>query len=409
MLDSIAEPVSSAGSAASTRMAAGTGGYLAHASRRAACSAALGAASVTIVGFEEGGYFSTTWGWTALALSAAAAFGVLSRGLPGLRPTGWLSPVALAGLAIWTLASQLWGVPGTEAAHEAGRAGMYLAALGAFLIVVERTTVKALLIGVLSGIVALECHAIGQRAVERGDPDPTQGTLLTGPIGYANALGILAAMGTLLALGFAWEERRAPVRAVFVMAGLTSIVALALTSSRGAVLALGVGLVVLAAARLRGGSQFLAIALAIVIVGALVAVARPSLGDRTAYWRVAASDVTRHPVLGSGAGSFDDVWYSNRPIPANVRDAHSLYLEVLAELGPIGLILVLAVLVPPLVASVRSPGAGVAPIAAAAYAAFLVHAGLDWDWEVPATTLAALACGAALLISLRRPDALSVS
>ena len=179
---------------------------------------------------------------------------------------------------------------------------MYLAALGAFLIVVERTTVKALLIGVLSGIVALECHAFGQRAVERGDPDPTQGTLLTGPIGYANALGILAAMGTLLALGFAWEERRAPVRAVFVMAGLTSIVALALTSSRGAVVALGAGLVVLAARatprriatpRDRTCDRHL---------GALVAVARPSLGDRTAYWRVAASDVTRHPVLGSGAG-----------------------------------------------------------------------------------------------------------
>ena len=147
---------------------------------------------------------------------------------------------------------------------------------------------------------------------------------------------------------------------------------------------------------------------AIVVAGGLLAIARPSLGDRPSYWRVATSDVVRHPVLGSGAGSFDDVWYANRPIAANVRDAHSLYLEVLAELGPAGLVLLLGVLAPPLVAIVRRRGTSITPIAAAAYAAFLVHAGLDWDWEIPATTLVGLACGVALLVSVRRRS-LSVS
>jgi hypothetical protein len=45
-----------------------------------------------------------------------------------------------------------------------------------------------------------------------------------------------------------------------------------------------------------------------------------------------------------------------------------------------------------------------APLAAAAfggYAAYLVHAGIDWDWEMPAVTLAALACGVALLLAAR--------
>jgi tetratricopeptide (TPR) repeat protein len=38
-----------------------------------------------------------------------------------------------------------------------------------------------------------------------------------------------------------------------------------------------------------------------------------------------------------------------------------------------------------------------APAALAVYVAFLVHASWDWDWELPAVTLVALACGASLL------------
>ena len=37
------------------------------------------------------------------------------------------------------------------------------------------------------------------------------------------------------------------------------------------------------------------------------------------------------------------------------------------------------------------------PGAAGAYAAYLVHTGVDWDWELPAVTLAGLLCGAAIL------------
>src|SRR5207302_524238 len=40
--------------------------------------------------------------------------------------------------------------------------------------------------------------------------------------------------------------------------------------------------------------------------------------------------------------------------------------------------------------------------AAGAYVAFLVHAAVDWDWQIPAVTLAALFCGGALLAVTRR-------
>jgi tetratricopeptide (TPR) repeat protein len=45
-----------------------------------------------------------------------------------------------------------------------------------------------------------------------------------------------------------------------------------------------------------------------------------------------------------------------------------------------------------------------APTAASAYAAFLVHAGIDRDWAVPAVVIAALAAASALLL-LARPRA----
>lgn len=414
MLDGISEPFATAGSAAGARAAADIGGRFTHGAWPHACSAALGAAAVTIVGFDDGGYFSDTWIWIAACFAAVAAIGVLARGLPTLHLLAWLTPISLAALGIWMLASHVWGIPGTEAGHEAARTALYLAALGAFLIVVERATVRAFVVGVLAGILALECYGLGQKAVERGDPDPTQGTLLVGPIGYANAFGILAAMAILLAIGLAWDERRAAARAIFVAATVISLAALTLTSSRGAFVALGVGLLAFTALQLKNiaaaGKRrwWLAMVVATVVAGGFLAIARPPLGDRSSYWRVATSDVVRHPVLGSGAGSFDDVWYAHRPIPTNVRDAHSLYLEVLAELGPGGLVLLLGVLAPPLVASVRRRGTSITPIAAAAYTAFLVHAGLDWDWEIPATTLVGLACGVALLVSVRRRS-LSVS
>ncbi len=68
-----------------------------------------------------------------------------------------------------------------------------------------------------------------------------------------------------------------------------------------------------------------------------------SLGDenRPHYWHVALDDAAANPVLGSGAGTFGDYWLRHRPVESFARDAHSLYVESLAELGPIGLLLAL--------------------------------------------------------------------
>jgi len=126
---------------------------------------------------------------------------------------------------------------------------------------------------------------------------------------------------------------------------------------------------------------------------------------RSELWHVAWHDYRDHPLLGSGPGTYEQYWNQHRPIQHKVRDAHNLYLEVLAELGPVGLLLLLLALGAPLVAGILARGHPLAPLALAAYGAFLVHASVDWDWEMAAVTIAALACAAALLAAADRRDA----
>lgn len=115
--------------------------------------------------------------------------------------------------------------------------------------------------------------------------------------------------------------------------------------------------------------------------------------NRADYWSVAWESYEHHPVLGRGAGTYARTWMRERPVPQPVTDAHSLYLETLAELGPLGVVVLLVALATPF-AGRRWAWAGAA---LGPYAAFLAHAVQDWDWELPAVTIAALACGAAPL------------
>ena len=126
-----------------------------------------------------------------------------------------------------------------------------------------------------------------------------------------------------------------------------------------------------------------------------------SSNGRIELWHAAWRDFAAHPAVGSGAGSYGQYWLEHRSGPATVRDAHSLYVEVLGEMGPIGLLLLLAALGAPLLAAFRGRHTPILPAAAGAYVAYLVHAGVDWDWEMVAVTLTALAIGGSMLLAAR--------
>jgi O-antigen ligase len=124
--------------------------------------------------------------------------------------------------------------------------------------------------------------------------------------------------------------------------------------------------------------------------------------NRYEYWRVAVREFGDAPLQGGGSGSFRTDWLRERPIEETVRDAHSLYFETAAELGLVGLA-ALALFLGGIVAMARrSPHAAGAIAALAVYA---IHAGLDWDWEIPALTLVALTLAARLAAADAPPAA----
>jgi hypothetical protein len=153
-------------------------------------------------------------------------------------------------------------------------------------------------------------------------------------------------------------------------------------------------------------------AIAVLLAGGLVAVAvrenrqgsRPAAtgataerfgslqSDRPDYWRVALDAFVEHPIRGVGSGGFRAEWLRERPVAETALDAHSLELETAAELGIVGLFALGAAIggVAWATVVVRRLDPRLAAGPTAGLAVWLVHATLDWDWEMPALTLVAI-------------------
>jgi hypothetical protein len=123
---------------------------------------------------------------------------------------------------------------------------------------------------------------------------------------------------------------------------------------------------------------------------------------RADLWRLAWDDAQHHPVLGAGPGTYERYFLAHQPADVGrVHDAHGLYIETLAEVGPIGLTILITALVVPLAVLRTARRHPLVPVAAGAYITYLVHTGVDWDWELPGVTLVGLLCGASILLAAR--------
>jgi hypothetical protein len=468
-------------------------------------------ALVAGVSAAAGGYFPTAWGWTALALFWVTALALLLRGAVEIGPPELVLLGALTLFGGWVWLSTTWSRSSPQSFLEGQRVLVYVAAAAAAVLLVGRRSVPHLLAGLLTAITLVSAYGLATRLFPDriGVFDPFAGYRLEAPVGYWNALGILASMGALLGLGFAargstlarralgaaalsilfpviyftysrsaWlvlgvgvlaavavDRRRlqlvtafafaaaAPALAVLIASRsdalthkITSIDAAAHDGKRFALVVLAsavvtAGLTVLVAclesrfelgrtARLAYGGALLALVMAAIVAG-IVRYGSPPTIARKAYdsfvskptggsesnlnerlfslqgsgrgqlWSVALDDFARHPLLGSGAGTYEQEWYRHRDIDLAVRDAHGLYMEQLAELGLVGIALLLTALAVPFYAVFRAPRTRLVSVAFAAYVAFVLHAAVDWDWEVPAVMLSGLLCGVALLAATR--------
>jgi O-antigen ligase len=120
---------------------------------------------------------------------------------------------------------------------------------------------------------------------------------------------------------------------------------------------------------------------------------------RYEYWRVAIGAFGRHPVDGVGAGGFSVEWLRERHDANPARNAHSLEIETLAELGLLGA-LALAAFAGGIALAARRVFAADAALATgpiAALAAYAFHTSIDWDWDIPGLTLVAVALAGLLL------------
>jgi O-antigen ligase len=362
------------------------------------------AAFIVVLSLADGGFFRWTWPWATVALVTGAAGVALLRGGEKLAPLDVAFVVGLAALSAWQALSSEWSPDPERSLDDALRGTVYVAAGAAFLVLTRAAGSRLVILGVVAGAAA----TLGYGLVEHtgGAVDPFQGDLLFEPIGYANAVGILAAIAVILALGLLGELPAAALRAALVSVVFVSIAALLLTQSRGAWLAGGVGLATAGIFQwlrpwrwaLRGWLGLVALVVVSIVVSPLLvepAKLHALLSDRAYYWPVAWHALGT-PFQGLGSGAFAQLWALERPIPVNAIDAHSLFLEVLLELGAVGLVVAVATLALPLAVAPRVAG-GWAAGATGAYTAFLVHATVDWDWEMPVVSIVGLACGAALL------------
>jgi tetratricopeptide (TPR) repeat protein len=129
--------------------------------------------------------------------------------------------------------------------------------------------------------------------------------------------------------------------------------------------------------------------------------------QRYDYWTVALDAFREQPVVGIGAGGFENRYAAEKRYAKHSRYVHDLWLRALAETGIVGLALLVGALVATLVALVRarlrSPADLHPAIAAGAAlgAAFFLQCSLDWLEEVPAL----LAAGVCLPLAVLRASA----
>jgi O-antigen ligase len=184
-----------------------------------------------------------------------------------------------------------------------------------------------------------------------------------------------------------------------------------------AALVVGVGMAV-GAAHLPSRLLVLILAAAVLAAGAVLAVGGRDTNaatvastrltiaspDRAAAARAALQLAAERPLTGTGPGRAVLTWVENNRRVTS-RYAHNEYLQVLAELGFVGLVL-LVILLASLARTIwwgrpHAPSTAIWAGAVAGLAALAIHSALDFLWHLPAIPLAG-----AVLAGLNLPTAI---
>ena len=115
---------------------------------------------------------------------------------------------------------------------------------------------------------------------------------------------------------------------------------------------------------------------------------------RWQMWSAAVDQWQQHPLVGNGAGSFAEWRARHGSLAASVKDAHSLYVETLGELGLVGLLILAPIFAIGVFVSgrrslvARDERVTMAALAAA-FGAYTVEVAFDWMWELTVVSIVA--------------------
>src|SRR5215216_3749305 len=106
---------------------------------------------------------------------------------------------------------------------------------------------------------------------------------------------------------------------------------------------------------------------------------------RWQFWTAAVDEFRSAPLQGGGAGSYEAWWAEHGSFAYYVKNAHSVYLETLGELGLVGFLLLVGALASGAAVAaqrLRARNADRTAIAGllGAFATYLIGAGTDWMW-----------------------------
>ena len=463
-----------------------------------------------------------------VALMAITLYGMLNRGLFGLER--WL-PVAISILGLlfislfianyftdvpriaWVLVglfamlvtvkglSLTWSISRADAVQELLRSSMYLAT---FVLAAASLSSRRLIGPFIDGMSLIAGAVAGYGVLQKTNPaeypaNSPDGVRVGSTLEYANTVAVVVGMGITLGLGRMTQLKNPIARGLYAALILVLGTILYFTFSRGGMLALGVGLVVLfvvgesrlqmfanlllvcgplfwlvwkaqdldtffryvsdeslmaadgqafqtdlaiavfAAFLVQVGYSILVeryelvpkvrlalgvVAIAAVLVGAgflgYLVVSQQieksglfgafavgledtenaserltslSSNSRSIYWSIAWEEWKKHPLTGTGAGTFHYTWLENRPGFSGVKQVHNVYLEqgtetgvfaFLALCGFAGLLAIYTVW-----ATWKASGKRRILLSGltAAVIVYLFSSALEWHWYIPPSTL----------------------
>src|SRR5207247_1948716 len=208
--------------------------------------AAIPLVLVPALGLTQGGFQPDAWVWAGALAAWAAAIAVVVSPNPGALRRQWPWAAASGALLLWTLASATWSVHAAQSVLEARRTLLYAAVVLALLLLARRDASRLLVPATHIAVAALIVYALGHYLLGARRSTEFEAYLLFEPLGYANAVGIVAVLGILLAVGIA-AESSARLRRGAVAATVPPLaVALLFAQSTASWLALAVGCAVTA-------------------------------------------------------------------------------------------------------------------------------------------------------------------